>query len=439
MASFLSKQPYKGTRDFYPSEMRLRKWIFSRWESVLESFGFEAYDGPMLEPFELYSAKSGEELVRDQLYHFVDRGERKVAIRPEMTPTMARMVAAKFHELPKPVRWYSMPNLWRYENPQRGRLREHWQLNCDLLGGDSAEADFEILEVIYGIMEAVGGTEFVEIKINHRALMDTWTNTVLQISPEQTYGLYKLIDAMGKLSQEVFSKKLAALGLNEQQCAQVNNFVQGNSLKELVEKHPLPELERFWQFLQRIENSYLKNFVKFDPSILRGLDYYTGFVFEAFDKSPDNRRALLGGGRYDNLIGLFGKDSLSGVGFGMGDVTFTDFLVTHQLVNTPVVENRVFLGSLEGGEQGSDSMIALARTLRNRRLSVIRGLEPYKVGHFIKAAIKKGARFVVFQGEEELKAGVVTVKDLQTTEQVRIEPNRVGDWILLKTDATKLS
>src|ERR1700712_3740198 len=155
--SFLSTQPYKGTRDFYPDEMKIRTWIFSRMREVCQSFGYQEYDGPMLEPFELYAAKTGEEIVNQQLYWMVDRGERKIAVRPEMTPTLARMVAGKFHELPRPVRWFSIPNLWRYERPQRGRLREHWQLNMDVLGGDPLLADAEILSYSLDLMKKFGG------------------------------------------------------------------------------------------------------------------------------------------------------------------------------------------------------------------------------------------------------------------------------------------
>src|SRR6185503_16259880 len=168
----LSTQPYKGTRDFYPDEMRHRRWMFGRLRKAVESFGFEEYDGPMLEPFDLYAAKTGEEIVNQQLYWMMDRGERKIAVRPEMTPTLARMVAGKINELPRPVRWYSIPNLWRYERPQRGRLREHWQLNVDVLGGDPLLADLEILQVAHGIMKAFKGEKLVTIKVNHRGLMD---------------------------------------------------------------------------------------------------------------------------------------------------------------------------------------------------------------------------------------------------------------------------
>lgn len=437
MASFLSKQAYKGTRDFYPEDMRIRNWIFEGWKKSIEAFGFEPYDGPMLESFELYAAKSGEELVRDQLYHFVDRGERKVAIRPEMTPTMARMVAGKLHELPKPIRWYSIPNLWRYENPQRGRLREHWQLNVDLLGGYGPASDFEILEIVYAIMERFKGQDFLEIKVNHRALMDAWIQQGLGLSAEQSYKLYKAIDSMAKVPEAVFLKKLADLGMDSKQIVKTQEFLKADDLKKVCEPFLNSKVEEFIHFLDTLKNSYLGTMVKFDPTILRGLDYYTGFVFEAFDKSPENRRALMGGGRYDNLIGLFGKDSLSGVGFGMGDVTFRDFLETHGLLTVQAPEALVYVGLLEVEEQGSaqqaiytESMHQLCRSLRSQGLRVIWAQEPNRVGNLIKAANRKKARFIVFQGSEEKSKGLVVVKDLDRGQQESLETLQVGGWIL---------
>src|SRR3954470_12270340 len=178
----LSTQPYKGTRDFYPEDMRIQKWIFDKMGKVVGSYGYQEYGGPMLEPFELYAAKTGEEIVNQQLYWLIDRGERKLAVRPEMTPTLARMVAGKIHEFPRPIRWYSIPNLWRYERPQRGRLREHWQLNVDVLGGDPLLADAEVLMLALDLMKAYGGEKHVSIRVNNRRLMDAFFTQTLGLS-----------------------------------------------------------------------------------------------------------------------------------------------------------------------------------------------------------------------------------------------------------------
>ena len=213
MCAFLSTQPYKGTRDFYPDEMQIRTWIFDRMRTACGSFGYQEYDGPMLEPLELYAAKSGEEIVNQQVYSFTDRGDRLVAMRPEMTPTMARMVAGKVNELPKPVRWFSIPNLWRYERPQKGRLREHWQLNVDLLGGNLGMADAELLTLALDMMKSFGGEKHVSIRVNNRRLMDEFFGKRLGLDAVTTLRAVKLIDARSKMGEEKFDKGLADLGI----------------------------------------------------------------------------------------------------------------------------------------------------------------------------------------------------------------------------------
>ncbi|MEK7690938.1 MAG: histidine--tRNA ligase, partial [Bdellovibrionota bacterium] len=328
----LSNQPYKGTRDFFPPAMRLRRWMFGQLRQVVEGFGFEEYDGPMLEPFELYAAKSGEELVNQQLYWMVDRGERKIAVRPEMTPTLARMVSSQVQELPKPVRWFSIPNLWRYERPQRGRLREHWQLNVDILGGDPLLADAEIIQVGLALLDCFGGGAHAQVRINNRRLMDTLFREKLGLTPEMGLQVTKAIDARDKIGDAAYTEWLAGkIGLQAGQIEVLERFFKA-PFTETARTMPCEgsaELEKLFALLR--ESGVAETRVVYDPTVLRGLDYYTGTVFEIYDTSPENRRAMFGGGRYDNLIGLFGNQKLSGVGFGMGDVTLENFLEIHGL------------------------------------------------------------------------------------------------------------
>ncbi len=424
MSAFLSTQPYKGTRDFYPDEFKIRAWIFSRMRESCASFGYEEYDGPMLEPFELYAAKSGEELVNQQLYWMVDRGDRKMAVRPEMTPTMARMVAGKINELPKPVRWFSIPNLWRYERPQRGRLREHWQLNVDVLGGNSLLADAELLSLALEMMRRFGGEKFVSIRVSNRKIVDHFLLKQCGLSAEKALAVTKLVDARKKVGEEKYLAGLTQLGLSPVEAARLDVFFTG-TLETHRRDLPCEGIEELHTLFRYLADSGIvasgdpadqTSPVVFDPMIMRGLDYYTGTVFEMFDTSPENRRAMFGGGRYDNLVGMFGKDKLSGVGFGMGDVTLKDFLETHGLLPKPASSIDVFvsLPKLEMRPQAE----SIARALRLAGSRTVTPLEAGGFGVQLKQAVKLGARYAVLFGDVEFAEGKVVVKILDENRQV---------------------
>lgn len=433
--AFLSTQPYKGTRDFYPEDHKIRSWIFSRMREACMGFGYQEYDGPMLEPFELYAAKSGEEIVNQQLYWMMDRGDRKIAVRPEMTPTMARMVAGKINELPKPVRWFSIPNLWRYERPQRGRLREHWQLNVDVLGGDSLLADAELLTLALSMMKKFGGEKHVSIRVNNRRLMDQFFQAKLGFSAEATLKVIKLVDARAKIGEEKYSAGLTEIGVSMSDSVALESFFSSTLEKLAVE---LPgqgseELVKLFALLKESDVSVSgdpKNTqaqVVFDPMIMRGLDYYTGTVFEMFDTSPENRRAMFGGGRYDNLVGLFGKEKLSGVGFGMGDVTLRDFLDTHSLLPKMESSVDVFVSLPKEEYRGKAEMIA--RSLRDSGFKTITPLEVNGFGVQLKQAVKHHARFAVLFGDTEFAEGKVIVKNLEKNLQEIIPFGEVADAV----------
>ncbi len=423
MSAFLSTQPYKGTRDFYPDDMKVRTWIFARMREACESFGYQEYDGPMLEPFELYAAKSGEELVNQQLYWMMDRGDRKMAVRPEMTPTMARMVAGKVNELPKPVRWFSIPNLWRYERPQRGRLREHWQLNVDVLGGDTAYADAELLTLAFEMMRKFGGEKHVSIRVNNRRLMDELFQKRLQFAPEKTLRVIKLVDARAKIGEEKYRLGLAEAGVAAGDVTTLESFFS-SSLESLLKEMPCAGAEELRRLFELLEESGITTAGKdgaksaqvvFDPMIMRGLDYYTGTVFEMFDISPENRRAMFGGGRYDNLVGMFGKEKLSGVGFGMGDVTLRDFLETHGLLPKMETSVDVFVSLPKPELRGQAETIA--RALRAQGLRTVTPLEVGGFGVQLKQAVKLGARYAVLFGDAEVAEGKAIVKVLAENRQ----------------------
>ena len=424
--TYLSTQPYKGTRDFYPEDMRIQRWMFDRMREVVSRYSYQEYDGPMLEPFALYAAKSGEELVNQQLYSLVDRGERKLAVRPEMTPTLARMVAGKVQELPRPIRWFSIPNVWRYERPQRGRLREHWQLNVDLLGGDPLLADAEILSIALDLMRSYGGERHISIRVNNRRLMDHLFTKTLGLDAAKTLAVTKAIDARDKIGEEKYGVWLAELGISADQRATLEDFFK-LPFEEIAIRMPCPGVDELKALFSLMKESGAGDQVQFDPTVMRGLDYYTGTVFEIYDMSPDNRRAMFGGGRYDNLMGLFGNQSLSGVGFGMGDVGLRNFLETHQLLPAFAGFTDVFvtLPRLDLRPHAEK----IARALREAGLRTSTPLEAGGFGVQLKLATRHGARFAVLLGENEMAQGKVLVKDLKVGTQEEVEFSRVPEAI----------
>lgn len=427
----LPTQPYKGTRDFYPEDKRLQKYMFGLMRRVTESYGYEEYDAPILEPLELYLAKTGDEIVNEQTYTFEDRAGRKVAIRPEMTPTVSRMVAGKRQELSYPLRWYSIPNLWRYERPQRGRLREHWQLNVDIFGVDSVRAEAEVIQVADGIFKAAGAThDMYSIRVNSRKLMDFVMKDYLGLDGVQRQTIGKLIDRMHKMPSESFMAEAEAVFTPSQRDKGVSTKLMG-ILKTKTVEH-LPEAIRrhssaleLMELLHILKEAKVTN-VRFDPTIMRGFDYYTGIVFEIFDEDPENNRAMLGGGRYDGLVGSFGVDPVPTVGFGFGDVTLENFLRGHDLMPSlrPEVDTYVVLI----GDVYSQAQKAIA-DMRDMGLNVAVDISGKSTDKQIKAAVKKGVHYAVFIGQKELADEHFELKNLMTGVSERHSLARIASII----------
>ncbi|EJO69089.1 histidine--tRNA ligase [Leptospira kirschneri str. 200803703] len=431
--NFLTTAPYKGTRDFYPEEMRLRNWMFSVMRETVLSFGYEEYDGPILESFDLYKAKSGEEIVERQLYDFIDKGERRVAIRPEMTPTLARMVAGNLRNLPKPVRWFSIPNLWRYEQPGKGRLREHWQLNVDLFGVDSYRAELEILLIADSILKKFGApVGSYQIKVSHRKLLDSFLKNSLKLNGDQVHGVSKLLDKKSKISPEVFETEIKPFLNNfKEQFSLIKTYLDSNL--ETVSKIPgidTDSVSFIRKLFQELGELGIDKQLLFDPSIIRGFDYYTGCIFEVFDTNPENRRSLYGGGRYDNLIGLFSKEQLSGIGFGLGDVTLKNFLEGHHLIPNLSREKTLFLPIMD--ESLFVDTFKLSKELRENGILTETMLDSAKIGKQIQIAEKKGYRYVLFLGESEIRTETIQIKDLISGEQKSLPRKGLSD--ILKKD-----
>ena len=410
----LSTQPYKGTRDFYPEDMYIRQHIFDMWSRVMRRYGYEAYDAPLLEPIEVYAAKSGQELVNDQTYRFIDRGGREVAIRPEMTPSISRMVAARRKEMPFPARLYSIAPFMRYERPQRGREREFWQLNADIFGDDSNMAELEILSLSRDIMEGFGATpDMYEIRINHRGLIDAMMRDYLALNDEQAYAMVKLFDRKDKLSREDFSVQLGEIAGEraEEIAPKVDRILDAKTLDALPDEiRRSPHFQSLNELISKSTAIGVKS-LRFDPTLMRGLDYYTGTVFEVFDLHPDNNRALFGGGRYDGLVGLFGAEPLSAVGFAPGYSMMELFLRVHNLLPESHSTTDLMLIAMSGYEVGAADF---ARKLRMdpNWLNVELDTTGRKIEKALKAADRKGIRFTAVYGERESNGGHLQLKDL---------------------------
>lgn len=418
----LSKEPYKGTRDFYPEEMYLQKYIFETMRKVVELYGYAEYGASILEETALYKAKTGEEIVNEQTYSFTDRGGRDVTIRPEMTPTVARMVARKRRELAFPVRWYSIPNLFRYERPQRGRLREHWQLNVDVFGMTSIESDAEIISVSYDIMKAFGAKdENFTIKINNRKLINFVLDDVLRLSPDDAYKLSKVIDRKDKLGEADFRSQAQAILSDKTD--QLIELLNTKSLQELAALIPANEGVRELLALFEVLTAKSISNIVFDLSLMRGFDYYTGTVFEVFDTNPINNRSLFGGGRYDDLVGLFGEEKVGGVGFGMGDVTIKDFLEVYELIPGYKAVANVYLCPMNA--QYFKKADELAQLLRNSGVKVAVDYTERKLASQVKTADKQSVPYIICIGDKEVETNRYQVKNLPTGEQVEVSEDEL--------------
>lgn len=410
----------KGTREFYPEEMALRNFIYGKVRAASQMFGYQEWDAPFIETIDLYAAKSGEELVKKQSFTFEDRGGDFVTLRPELTPSLARMIAAKQGELTYPVRWWSFGPFWRYEQPQKGRSREFFQWNVDMLGVNSPEADAELIAVGATFLRSVGlSPERALIYVNNRRLMDSEFDA-LGIPAEKRLDVSNLVDRRTKMEPAKWDAYALELGLNQAQL---------DGLKSILGNYELwknsDELVRLFAALEALG---VKEYVKFDPNIMRGLLYYTGTVFEAFDVTGSLKRAIFGGGRYDNLLADVGGQPLSGVGFAMGDVVIgiilqeaglvPDFIPSPAQVLVTVFDEKLWMQSF-----------ALAAELRTAGLNVMVSPEPTKLPKQFKFADKMKMKVALVIGPDEAAQGLVVVKNLVSGEQVQVKKEAVLDSI----------
>lgn len=403
-----------GFRDFYPEPLPAseawsadaRQYIFGQWRSVANRYGFREYDGPPLEALELFTTKSGEEIV-GQLYNFTDKSEREISLRPEMTPTLARMVAAHERNYKKPIKWFAIPQLFRYERQQKGRLREHFQLNADILGETDPAADAELIALLIDSLRALklSSADFV-VRLSSR---NAWHDFFRQhnADPSREYEFYQVIDKLEREDPAVSQQKLAALGISLQQ---VQDFVRAAK--------PTGELQ---SILDNLSARGLQSFVKIDYGVIRGLAYYTGVVFEAFARNVD-LRAIAGGGRYDNLVNLLsgGKVNLPALGFGMGDVVLLELLKARQCL--PAFSSRIGMICMIEDEALRADSLKLIQDLRDAGIAVDYALTPMKPDKQFKRAQELGAAFVC-KLERSSSAGImVKVRNLKTKAEELLAP-----------------
>ncbi|MBI5470251.1 histidine--tRNA ligase [Candidatus Kaiserbacteria bacterium] len=418
-----STDPYKGVRDFYPQDQFVQRYLFEHMERVCELFGYEEYNASVLEPAELYRSKTSEEIINEQTYTFTDRGDREVTLRPEMTPTFARMVAARIREIPMPSRWYSIANFFRYDRTQKGRLREFWQLNADIVGAAGIEADAEVIALSHAIMRAMGAEERdFEVRVSDRRILDAIYNNV-GLSLEMHAVVTRLLDKRAKVDD---IEKLLAEAIDHPTTA----------------KKLLAELER------TTSTAYLENLrgqlelmgvhnMVVDTQTTRGFDYYTGMVFELFDTHEDNRRSLAGGGRYDNLLSMFssggasispgGGGSIPAVGFAMGDVTARDFLEAHDLLPEYVPATELMICVVE--PECLTHAQKLAQDLRREDVAAAINFSGKRIGDQIRQADKMKVPFIIAIGSKERLEGRYTIKNLASGDERTVSADKIADHL----------
>ena len=419
-------QPVKGTRDYYPEAMAVRSWLYATARKVAESFGYQEYEAPFLESIDLYAAKSGEELVKKQSYVFEDRGGNLITLRPELTPSLARLVAQRQGQLSFPLRWWSFGPFWRYEQPGKGRSREFFQWNVDLIGADNPAADAEVVAVLSAFFCAVGLTpQDALILVNNRQLMES-EFIQLGITGEQRKDVFRLVDRKDKMDQVEWVEYASELGLSN---SQIDKLVQLLANESLWEKSP-----ELCKFFSAVEALGVQEFVRFAPNIIRGLDYYTGIVFEAQAIRGDLRRSLLGGGRYDNLLSDVGGDTLPATGFALGDLVITILLNELNLLPQNIGRPPAPVLVTVFNQDMLLDALSLAAELRRSGLNITCYPTAEKLTKQLKYADRVGFQFVTVRGPDEIARDEVTIKDLRNREQFIVPRSAAATAIRQRLD-----
>ena len=416
-------QPVKGTRDFFPDEMRMRNWLFQVWRSVSEQAGFEEYDTCVLEHEELYIRKAGDEISK-QLYSFEDKGGRRLSLRPEMTPSLARLVLQRTKSLLFPIKWFSMPQCFRYERMTKGRRREHFQWNADIIGQPDMVAEAEILMLLISACESMGlSAKDIRVFINDRRILNAILSQ-LNVTEKLHSAILVIMDKRDKVSPVKLGTMLKDVGMTSSQVQHLNEYLTKTNLQELKEELQHTEgIDELQHLLQLMDTAGYSDYLQFDISIVRGLSYYTGAVFEI--NSPEKQhRAICGGGRYDSLLSTYGGKSVPAVGFGFGDVVVLDVL--RELERFPELTRKLDYTIIPFDNEQVGIALKIANELRSKGAIVDCNFSMKKMKKSLHEANESGAKFAILLFPEELKQEKVVIRDMQLREQ---NPINITDLI----------
>ncbi|MHA2006501.1 MAG: histidine--tRNA ligase [Promethearchaeota archaeon] len=446
MSKKFSKQPLRGMKDFYPSDLREFNWIIDTIREVAERYGYEEYKTPQLEPLEIFAAKSSDELVNEQSFIMEKKKGEKLILIPELTPSLARMVARKSQELKKPIRWFSIPTCYRYERPQKGRRREFTQPNVDILGEESLYADLEIFNIIVDIFTEFGAaSEQFQIYYNSRRFMDSLCKIILEIDEKRLPMVFKLLDKSNKMDDNEFEKLVMNTFQNEVIIQGILKLKDSKNVDELLKKFSdIPE--EFYQsegylelikFERLIKEADISDYCMFSSGTVRGLDYYTGIIYEVYDTGTENIRSIFGGGRYDDLLSLFSPEKITGTGFGMGALMLSLFLKTYNLIPEWIREkdytDTIYIASIN--ETVSKYALELARILREDDLPCIVDYSFKNVKNQIKKANDLGVAITIILGPKEMEANKITIKNMVSAEQKVVDLNDIIEEIFKILDS----
>ncbi len=445
MSKKFSKEPLRGMKDFYPSELREMNWVIENIKYIAELYSYDEFESPQLEPVEIFAAKSSDELVNEQSFIIEKKEGERLILIPELTPSLARMISKKNQVLKKPIRWFSNPTCFRYERPQKGRRRMFKQFNFDILGKNSLFAELEIFNIIVDIFTEFGATsDQFQIYYNNRRFIDTVCKFLLKISQEKIPLVYKILDKSGKMEESEFEKLVIETFQNDSVIQGLFKLKDSQNVEEILNQFDeIPEeiyntkgYNELVKFQNLLMETGLSEYCTFSPSVVRGLDYYTGIVFEVFDTGKENSRSIFGGGRYDDLLSIFSDEKVSGIGFGMGVLMLSLFLKTYNLIPEEASKkdytNTIFIASING--EVSTYVIKLARTLRDDDFACIVDYKFKNLKNQLKRANELGINIVLIVGPEEMEENRVTIKNMVSEEQKSINFEDVVDEIYTTLD-----
>jgi len=447
MAKKLSTKPLRGMEDYYPSDLRETNWIIDTIRDIADLYSYEEFESPSLEPIEIFAAKSSDELVNEQSFIVEKKKGEKLILIPELTPSLARMITAKRQEIKKPIRWFSVPTCYRYERPQKGRRREFKQINMDILAEDNLYADLEIFNIIVDIFSEFGATSNqFQIYFNNRRFIDSVCELLLKVPKEKIPLVYKILDKADKMEDSEYEKYILDIFQDEIIIQGIFKLKEPANLKELLDRfEDIPEnfydsvgYKELTSFLQLLEDADISEYCTFSPGVVRGLDYYTGIVYEVFDTGKENIRSIFGGGRYDDLLSLFSDEKITGTGFGMGVLMFSLFLKTYNLIPEEIRErdytDTIYIASIS--ENVSDYALNLARMIRAEDFPCIVDYRFSNLKNQLSKANELGVLIVLIIGPKEMEQNEVTIKNMRTEVQETTKSSSLIDKIYDIIDAS---